>query len=177
MGLSAADVADLTAAYDSNMAAMWTAITRAGRFSFQQFYTTPGLQYPMCGAPLVARATCATDLRGLCSASSPVQSRAVFAAYAPGGCSYAPAPPDFQQDLAAFLLWRGDFAWLGTSWIGCGSQDFAGAMPDALRADYGEPLALCAESAPGSGVFVREWSKASVSLDCAAWKGVINMKE
>ena len=31
----------------------------------------------------------------------------------------APALPWFQQDLAAFLLVRSEYAWLGYSWGGC----------------------------------------------------------
>ena len=48
--------------------------------------------------------------------------------------------------------------------------------PAALDGDYGEPLELCSETAAGSGVFVREWSKSSVRLDCNTWNGTIVMK-
>ena len=48
--------------------------------------------------------------------------------------------------------------------------------PAALDADYGAPVdAICAETAPGSGVFAREWSKASVSVDCNTLEGTIDM--
>ena len=40
----------------------------------------------------------------------------------------------------------------------------------------GAPVdATCAETAPGSGVFAREWSKASVSVDCNTLEGTIDM--
>jgi hypothetical protein len=175
MGLSPSDLVDLKVAFDSNMDAMFRAITAAGLFSFQQFYTTPGIQYPMCAAPLAAQATCVRDFQALCSPSSPVQSRAVLAAFHPNGCTYSPSPPDFLQDLASFLLWRGPYAWLGTSWIGCGNPDFAGDMAKypQLNYDYGTPLGLCRETAPG--VFSRNYTKASVSMDCASWKGSITL--
>ena len=43
------------------------------------------------------------------------------------------------------------------------------------RAD-GEPTELCHETAPGSEVFVREWSKATVEVDCKGWTSSITMK-
>ena len=35
---------------------------------------------------------------------------------------------------------------------------------------------LCKETAAGSEVFTREYTKSTVSLDCKAWKGSIKMK-
>ena len=80
-----------------------------------------------------------------------------------------------EQDLANFLLVRGPFAWLGHAWLGC---SHVYQFPDALNVDYGEPVggALCAETKPGSGVFTREWTKASVSMDCNTWTPSIVMK-
>ena len=46
--------------------------------------------------------------------------------------------------------------------------------PAALNGDYGEPLGLCHETAPGSGVFTREWSKTNVTLDCNTWSANIS---
>eukprot|EP01050_Picozoa_sp_SAG11_P009906 SAG11_NODE_967_length_6356_cov_6.743008_3_plen_67_part_00 len=40
--------------------------------------------------------------------------------------------------------------------------------------DYGEPMGLCRESAPG--VFSREWTKASVSHDCNTGASTLTMK-
>jgi hypothetical protein len=45
-----------------------------------------------------------------------------------------------------------------------------------LNADYGEPVGLCAETAPGSGVFRRQWTRATVEMDCADWTASIQMK-
>ena len=45
------------------------------------------------------------------------------------------------------------------------------ARPREWDLDYGVPLGKCAETVPGSsGVFVREWSKARVSMDCNKWE-------
>ena len=41
----------------------------------------------------------------------------------------------------------------------------------------GEPVdKVCKETAPNSGIFTREWSKASVQMDCATWTPTIKMK-
>jgi hypothetical protein len=42
---------------------------------------------------------------------------------------------------------------------------------DLLAADYGIPSGTAKESAPG--VFTREWSKASVTVDCNAYTSKI----
>lgn len=51
-------------------------------------------------------------------------------------------------------------------------------FPPEFNVDYGEPVggALCKETAANSEIFTREYSKASVQLDCKAWKGTITMK-
>ena len=46
--------------------------------------------------------------------------------------------------------------------------------PDVLDRDYGEPTGLCKEA--GSDVFVREWTKSTVTVDCKAYKTTIQMK-
>lgn len=81
--------------------------------------------------------------------------------------------PNFNQDLATFMLLRGAYAWLGFGWSGCG---FVTSFPDALKLDYGEPTGFCAETAPGSNVFMRDWSKATVEMDCNTYKGQVKMK-
>eukprot|EP01050_Picozoa_sp_SAG11_P028891 SAG11_NODE_7915_length_1081_cov_1.298371_1_plen_61_part_00 len=49
-------------------------------------------------------------------------------------------------------------------------------FPPEFNVDYGEPAGLCKESATGSEVFTREYSKSTVTMDCKAWKGSIKMK-
>ncbi len=46
-------------------------------------------------------------------------------------------------------------------------------FPDALRGSYGEPLGTCSETTPGSGVFVRKFANATVSMDCNTFVGSI----
>ena len=47
--------------------------------------------------------------------------------------------------------------------------------PAALDLDYGTPTALCSETAPGSAVFSRNWSKSRVTVDCNTYTSHIRM--
>ena len=73
-----------------------------------------------------------------------------------------------EQDIAAFLLARGPSALIGYGWWQCATMPNPFERPALLDADFGEPQGYCAETAPGSGVFSREWTRATVSLDCGA---------
>ena len=61
-------------------------------------------------------------------------------------------------------------AWYGHGWQGCGQPpaDAGGGypFPPELHADFGAPLGLCAETAPGSGVYSRKYSRATITMDC-----------
>eukprot|EP01052_Picozoa_sp_SAG31_P037500 SAG31_NODE_4852_length_2905_cov_3.033143_4_plen_124_part_00 len=91
-----------------------------------------------------------------------------------------------EQDIAAFLLVRGEYAWLGYGYQGCAStqRSFPGASwaesgyvwPEMLDRDYGIPTSECHETSPGSAIFTREWSKASITLDCNVFQANITMK-
>ena len=41
----------------------------------------------------------------------------------------------------------------------------------------GTPQGVCEETAPQSGKFKREYSKATVELDCGSWESTITMKK
>lgn len=47
----------------------------------------------------------------------------------------------------------------------------------ATGRDYGEPTGMCKETSVHSGVFVREWTKASVQMDCNTYTPEIKMKD
>jgi hypothetical protein len=42
--------------------------------------------------------------------------------------------------------------------------------------EYGEPLGVCKETQAGSGIYEREWAKATVQWDCATAHGKITAK-
>jgi hypothetical protein len=84
------------------------------------------------------------------------------------------------QILTENLLRR----WIGTGWVGCtpsngpegSGENQTYVRPLELDVDYGVPLDgdLCKETAPG--VFGREFTKASVELDCNSFTPTIKMK-
>lgn len=173
MGLTKADLVQLTKDYQANMAALRNATLDAGKFAWQMLWTGgPPDNIGGTGlGPLVTKGSCAADLRSLCNASSPAQTRAM--AY--GLDTNDPATlPNLKQDLANFLLIRGPYAWLGHGWRGC-SRTYL--FPPEFNVDYGEPTqGLCKETAPNSGIFMRDFSKASVKMDCNSYEGSITMK-
>jgi hypothetical protein len=70
--------------------------------------------------PLVGKSGCAATMRSMCAAKSTPQMRAM--AYGMSGQPHTRST-DLLQDLAAFLLIRGRYAWLGWGWKGC-SQNY-----------------------------------------------------
>ena len=52
----------------------------------------------------------------------------------------------------------------------------ADQVPEQLNWDYGEPTGLCKETAANSGVFTREWTKATIRMDCNTWTPTLTMK-
>ena len=87
---------------------------------------------------------------------------------------------DIGPHVANFMLIRGEYAYLSTGWSGCGSSvsDHAyGWNEQWLDADYCQPVdEVCKETAPNSGVFTREWSKAVVQMDCNKWEPTVTWK-
>lgn len=77
---------------------------------------------------------------------------------------------------ASFLLVRGEFAWLGYGFLGCAAQDNY-TQPSAFSEDYGAPSNTCHPVDGKPGVYAREYSKATVTLDCNEWRGSIVMKQ
>lgn len=172
MGLDAADLKRLTADYLATMEALRKATLGAGKFAWQMLWT--GGEANAIGStgpqPLVRSASCAADLRMLCVHNSTAQTRAMMYAFNTTDPSVL---PHLEADLANFLLTRGPYAWLGHGWKGCSkSYEF----PPALNLDYGEPAGLCEETSPSSGVFRREWSKATIEMDCNRWMPSITFR-
>ena len=78
--------------------------------------------------------------------------------------------------LSVFLLTRGAYAYVGYDyrgpWINY-HQPYP--RPVLWDVDYGLPQANCAETAAGSNVFRRQWSKADVTWDCNSARGEIKL--
>ena len=159
MGLTQQDLAQLTASYRANMAVLANRTIASGRFAWQLF-----------DQQSVRSATCAADLRTLCSASSPTQSRALLYLLEQQDPSWTGA--NGLNDLANFLLVRGDHAWLGLTWMGC-SRNWRAPPASWMNFDIGAPEGLCSETAPGSGVFTRLYERALVTTDCGTYNSSV----
>jgi hypothetical protein len=141
MGLTPADLLQLTASYTATMAAVRQRALQEGKFSWQMLWTGGGTgeddRGSTCPGPLVRAdaAGCRADLARLCAADAPQQSRAMMYAFSPGGCRGNPAAlPSAEVDIANFLLIRGDYAWLGHGWLAC-SHTYE--YPTLLNGDFG----------------------------------------
>ena len=179
MGLTPAQQYSISKSYQANMAVIYAEILQRGMFSWQQLWNgqgSPDEKNGCCTSPLVRKGdTCAPSLRKLCSASSPAQTRFMKYAFTPGGCGGDPGNlTDPVQDIANFLLVRGPYALLGHGWLGC-SRDYQ--VPEEINRDYGVPIdTVCKETGTNTGVFTREWTKASIQMDCNSWTPTITMK-
>ena len=146
------------------MDVVYNNLLRRGMFSWQQMWCATwqreGTSHTCRSLPqpFVDRANCATQLRTLCSARSPQYTGRSLMYQLTG--NETEQLPEFEQDLANFLLVRGDYAWLGHGWRGC-SKEYL--FPEALNKDYGQPMGICKETA--KGVFTRQWTKASIKMD------------
>jgi len=152
-------------AWNASRTYMFEATIAAGGFVWQALYEGGGQTAPGRDQSN-PRANCSGWLRANCGPSAPFLSPdvALFFGFTRINHTHPLPLPAFEQDLATFLLVRGPRAWLGFGWVGC-DRDYP--FPAALTTDYGEPTGPCLETAPGSGVFTRDWTKASVRMDCA----------
>ena len=185
MGLTASDVADITAAWKDTVAAVHVAALAAKRWIFQLFTVVGGAPQDAKGCKAYFRASCLPNATALTSAM-------LFSFSSPKS-SPLPSPT---QDLATFLLTRGPFAWIGYQWVGCvfcspeihvppapkGLCDPAAATtgvyerPPGLDVDYGTPVDATCSEVGSSGVFKRAWTKADVSIDCSSFTAKITPK-
>ena len=65
---------------------------------------------------------------------------------------------------------------MSDSWCGCTNGEQMRPRAKEWDEEFGEPLSVCKETMPGSGIYEREWTKASVEWDCASAHGKITAK-
>lgn len=177
LGLSHADLVDITAAFTAAQAALYPEILRRGKFVWDQTLNHDPYA-PLngdCPQPWVHKTSCAADLRALCSPTAAPQNRTLLYGFSPGSCTGTnPAQlTEVDTDVANFLLVRGPYAYLGNGWSGC---NFIPEYPAAqFNADYGDALGTCAEVG-SSGVFVRQFTKSTVQMDCNSYTPTITFK-
>ena len=80
--------------------------------------------------------------------------------------------PHFELRLGAFLVARNAYAYFGTSDLYDGLANPNIDYPQ-LYLDYGTPVGDGKETGPQTGIFKREWTKASVTVDCNSHKATI----
>lgn len=136
------------------MGSMWTdtlaALRAHSAYNWQAFGDEDGTLTPL-----------AADV---CNATMTVLCNAKWAA-APVLMGTGWVPADLKQQLAAFLILRGDHWWFGSGWSGC--SDAAPAYSPLLNMDVGVPTSTCSVSR--GSVWTRTWSRGSATLDCATW--------
>jgi hypothetical protein len=177
MGLTPADVQAITDGYNWLTAQFYARVLTSGKWVWDQFLNHDPYA-PLngdCPQPWVKKTSCAADLRSLCTASAPPQSRALLYGMSPGSCT-GTNPEHLtmvDEDVANFLLVRGPYAYIGTGWSGCGKVF---EYPAQFNTDVGDALGRCAETAPNSGVFTREYTRATVQMDCSTFTPTITPK-
>lgn len=121
-----------------------------------------------------SKATCKNWLRAACVKSAPLSKLPLLHAFSIKGKGQFKELPSVMEDLASFLLTRGDYGWMGHAWGGC-TMDFA--YPPVLNEDFGEPQTIDCHEIGSSAIFVRNWTKATVSVDCNTLSGNIEMAD
>ena len=79
------------------------------------------------------------------------------------------SPTGILPNIAAFLIARGPWWWLGWDWLGAVVPSWS----PLYNTDVGVPLTECAETSPG--IFGRNYSKGWAQLDCtgAEWAATL----
>lgn len=180
MGMSAQEAAAMTASWQAAMARLYDLAATRGKFLSNMGYSGDSLS-------AASSAQCVARLSSMCDASLPN-----FGSWYVVNYDYI-QPPAFgiepkntRLDVAYFLLTRGPWAWIAGGpmlgwhmshwWTANQSRRIqfrADLRPAEFDADYGEPLCSCVQQAPG--VFVRQWSKANVTIDCNSLQGEIDL--
>jgi len=168
MGLVQEDTTALTDAWKQTMDLVQQVLIGAGSWAWAFFSDW---------SPPQSSAQCLSEMRAICTAGEQwsMYDRATFVQWtlnnssAPHKTSPLPQP---DLDLAFFLTVRGPYFWLGYGWVGCSvPYDY----PASLAVDYGSPTGTCSETAAGSGIFTRAWTKATSTVNCNSLQGSIYM--
>jgi hypothetical protein len=160
-------------------AQLWDAIIAAGGFAWQMFLGGPDVlpgYYPGNGTinrqHMSSNSSCSNKLKIYCQPKGYGDEHALIYSF---NANANNATFKADQLLAIFLLTRGPFAYLGYDyrgpWI---NYRVPYPRPKLWDQDFGTPSGNCVETAPGSNVWKRSWSKAEVTWDCNRAVGTIN---
>jgi hypothetical protein len=158
IGMTDAELAALRFATQTTSQLLINNLVAAGKYNWQAFgsHDTSSLPPTRRGAALGAGpspSTCAAWMRANCAAATQA---------APMLMKMDSSPGNANQTVAAFLIVRPPYGYLGWSWES-GDEKW----DDLFYLQAGEPQGLCAE-AP-AGVFSRVWSEGTAQLDCNKW--------
>jgi hypothetical protein len=180
MGMSTQEAAVQTAAYQAAMSRLFDLVRTNNKFISVMGYSGDSLSRS-------TPAQCTSRLTPMCSPTAPS-----FGHWYVVDASYIQPPAYGIQftnpalDVAYFLLTRGPYAWIAGGpmlgwhmshwWTANKTRpiSFRDLRQPEFNEDYGEPTCSCTQTQPG--VFSRDWTKASISIDCNTLKGTITMK-
>jgi len=174
MGLTQEQTTSITDEWRLTMQQLAIAIQAKGGFGWYMFSDS--------SAPSNSTGTCSQYFRNEIQNNYPLSKQALLFQWTN---SSAYPLPNVNIDVASFMLIRGDYSWLGYAWLGCTSNSVPGhgsarytsptELP-ILQVDYGTPTGMLIETSSGSGIFTRDWTKATVQLDCNTYTSSIIMK-
>ena len=149
MNLTDAEVGDIQNATQWLWASTLTDTILASGHYFWNAFPGAGRAMPLPDGP--KQATCAADMRGMCARS---QSAAITMQMDPANAA---------QTVAAFLVGRTPYSWIGWGWQGCSIPPW----PPQFDLDTGGPTGNCTEGP--AGVFSRPFQRGVAALDCNTW--------
>jgi hypothetical protein len=177
MGLSDEDIRDLYYGWDETMQKVQQAILDNGAYTWSLI---KGQDNANASPTMLSPDTCASALRSACDANSDWQQLTNLFGISYDGTTQT--FPQLEQEVAFFLLARGDYSYWGFGSWGMTwpfqPEPAHGELPplvdglpvpDLLKGSYGVPSKVCAEVA--DGVFERTYEKGSVKLDCNTFVG------
>ena len=183
-GATRSDIAAQVGAYQASMLALKEKVLSLGGFWMQLmdghgFRLAPNAKcLPKCNVPAPVD-KCTAALREVCVGANRSATPATwnFFQFYNIANFHVMSAENFTDMTAEFLLTRGPYAVIGYSWHGCtsGQREDAPFVAE-WNEDFGVPTAPCAETSPGSGIFTRAYSNATITWDCAKGHGEIVRK-
>jgi hypothetical protein len=140
-----------------------TALIAKKGYNWQAFGAGDGVSHN----PLPTdQASCKAAMQSLCPLGKLQKDPALLGA---GGKADTHLP---KQTVAAFMIVRGPFWWLGTGWQGCTDKPSTWQEDPLLQIDPGTPAGVCKETS--DGVFSRTYTKGTATLDCNIWTATLD---
>ena len=170
-GLSIQQGEALLQAFKGNMERLYDRIIHLGGFAWQMFWE------PDSNGQADGR-SCHAVLGNACKPNNPDFEQRPLLYGANQGTNGTFDYTAAEQSTVNFLLTRGKYALLGYDWNGCYGDGVNGAKlsqgyhrSPLWDTDFGVPLGSCFEVGKGSGLFQRNWSKATVRWNCSGPSG------